>query len=83
MVCATRFNLFQGGCLLQTERPYCGQADSFLRLVSCVKIGPPSNEPGALVDYLAELADPAYNVNPGIPRPIREGRGVELELTPC
>ena len=82
MVCATRFKFFQGSRLLGTECAYCGQVDSFAHLLSCVNIGPPPAEPDALVEYLAELADRAYNVNPGHPRPIKEGGGIELELNP-
>ena len=82
IVCATRFKFFQGDSLLHTECGYCGQIDSFSHLISCVNIGEPPQGSADLVGYLAELADRAYNVNPGLPRPILEGGGAELELVP-
>ena len=82
IVCATRFKYFQGARLLQTECAYCGQVDSFTHLLSCVNIGQPPRDSEELVGFLVELADRAYNVNPGNPRPVREGGGVELELVP-
>ena len=80
--CATRFKFFKGGRLLHTECAYCGQVDSYEHLVSCVNIGPPPGEPEELVEYLVELTDRAYNVNPGYPRQLAEGGGAELELIP-
>ena len=71
VVCATRFKFFRCGTLLPTECQYCGQVDSFAHLVSCVNIGAPPQDRGALVDYLVELTGRAYNVNPGMPHPVR------------
>ena len=82
IVCATRFKFFQGEGLLRTEYGYFGQIDSSPHLISCVNIGDPSQGPAALVGYLAELADRAYYVNPGLHRPVLEGGGAELELAP-
>ena len=72
--------LYQEEGLLPTECSYCGQGDSFAYLVSCVNIGPDPTERDGPAEYLIELADRAYNANPGNPRPIRPGGGVEEEL---
>ena len=80
IVCATRFKFFQGSRLLPTECAYCGQIDSLDHLISCVNIGVLPKNSDMLVSYLVELVDRAYNVNPGYPRPIRDGEAAELEL---
>ena len=61
---------------------YCGQADSYQHLVSCVNIGGHPQEQDRLVEYLAELASRAYNINPNRPIPISEGADAEIELLP-
>ena len=81
-VCATRFKYFQAERLLPTECQYCGHIDSFPHLIRCVNIGKPPTAPDALVEYLIGLAGRANNINPGMPRPVREGWCIEMDLWP-
>ena len=82
IVCATRFKYFFEDVLLPTECQYCGGVDSLEHLIECVSIGavPESCEEVVLVEYLAELARRAQNVNPKYPVPIIPRDGVEIAL---
>ena len=82
IVCATRFKYFEGSVLLPVECQYCGQIDNFQHVISCTNMGPPPTNRDLLVDYLAELASRARNVNPNRPIPFRRGESMELALDP-
>ena len=80
IICATRFKYFEHGTLLPVICRYCGQIDSYRHLVSCVNIGPHPDGRDQLVEYLVELSKRAYNVNPNLPVPLREGEAGEIEM---
>ena len=85
VLCATRIKFFGGGGLLPTTCQQCGAADSFVHLVGCVGLEPPTPPPcpGPMIEFLTELARRAARVHAGVPVPRREGLEAsgELELS--
>ena len=82
----TRFKYFpgrgeeEGGGLLQTLCPHCGEVDSIPHLISHFGKPVPPNSPEELVGYLAGLAQTGSTVNPHIPTPSRPLMATEIDL---
>ena len=83
VVCATRFEYYGAGQLLQTECARCGEIDSLEHLLRCTGMGPipsPEEDPEPTIQYLVEMARRARDINAGPPIPKRVTLSEDLSL---